>query len=178
MRLILLFALGCASAPKWVEQNTIGEAGFLFNVGEASGIKNEKLARSTANNRARAEVSKSWEVFLATVARTYTESDPEKGVWGCGIRTVSDEFLNEVEIVEEWTHPDGRLFSRARLDLRDVAGYLTRYYRLAPEAQARMEKAVDAAYAEVAGVPPGTYARIVAESHPVHLLASNGEGCR
>jgi hypothetical protein len=196
MRLILLLALGCASnsastptppiapkpfAPKWVEKKVTYENGVLFTVGEVSRIRNHELASSTASNWARAEISKNWDIFTAHWIRAFIDSYPESDrplTFSCAIRDFLREFLNQVEIVDQWERSDGTFFSRGRLDLRSVASSLVLNYQLEGDKKARIEKAVDAAYAEVAGVPPGTYSKLAVASQPVQVLAANAGGCR
>jgi len=82
---IILFALlatarvaSAADLPQWVTRgstafNNAGERAF-YGVGSASGIKNPPLLRSTADNRARAELGKIFETFSASLMKDYMNS--------------------------------------------------------------------------------------------------------
>ena len=83
----LLLMTGCASAPakldepdmpQWVYKGSGAfeeSAGKVFyGVGIASGISNKALLFSTADNRARAEVAKTLETYVAVLAKDYMAS--------------------------------------------------------------------------------------------------------
>lgn len=94
--------------PEWVTKGSsyTDEEGNRFGVGVASGIKNEALARTTASNRARAELAK-----LDGTAST-------KVVEGEGTRSVTTVVTNTqagVEIVAQWVDPStGTVYALAR----------------------------------------------------------------
>lgn len=66
------------AAPEWVAKGTGaygGERGRVFyGVGSASGIGNASLLRSTADNRARNEVAKIFEVYSLSLMKDYMAS--------------------------------------------------------------------------------------------------------
>jgi hypothetical protein len=58
--------------PEWVNKGSGafgGEKRVFYGVGSASGIRNHALARTTADNRARAEISKTFQVYSASTSR-------------------------------------------------------------------------------------------------------------
>src|SRR3954454_16648411 len=61
--------------PEWVVKGSRafgGEAGRIFyGVGQVNGIKNMALARTTADNRARAEIAKIFETYSASLMKDY-----------------------------------------------------------------------------------------------------------
>jgi hypothetical protein len=116
--------------PEWVMKGSGafgGEEGKVFyGVGSASGIKNHALARSTADNRGRAEIAKIFEVYSASLMKDYmasttagdmTASSEEQHVEQA-IKTFSAVTLSGVQIVDHWFHPDGTVYALARLDLQ------------------------------------------------------------
>lgn len=117
-------------APDWVLKGSGafgGEKGKVFyGVGSASGIRNNSLLRTTADNRARNEVAKVFETYTASLMKDYQAStsagdvkvtSEEQHVEGA-IKTVTSATLHGVEIVDHWQHPStGEMFSLARLDL-------------------------------------------------------------
>jgi hypothetical protein len=116
--------------PEWVLKGSGafgGEAGKVFyGVGSVTGIKNHALARSTADNRGRAEIAKIFEVYSASLMKDYmasttagdmTASSEEQHVEQA-IKTFSAQTLSGVQIVDHWYHPDGTVYALAQLDLK------------------------------------------------------------
>jgi len=116
--------------PEWVTKGSGafgGEHGKVFyGVGMASGIKNMALARTTADNRGRAEIAKTFEVYSASLMKDYmasttagdmTASSEEQHVEQA-IKTFSAVTLSGVQIVDHWIHPDGTVYALAQLDLQ------------------------------------------------------------
>ena len=116
--------------PEWVTKGSGafgGEQGRVFyGVGEVSGIKNHALARSTADNRARAEIAKIFETYTASLMKDYMASttagdmsaSSEEQHVEQAIKTFSAQTLSGVQIVDHWFHPtDGSVYALARLDL-------------------------------------------------------------
>lgn len=102
--------------PEWVQKGSVKEQGdegtLLYGVGVVSGIKNVALARSTADNRARAEVAK--------LVETHVEAT--EGGGGKEIKTHAAATLSGVEIVDHWIHPtEGSVYALARLEVRAEA---------------------------------------------------------
>lgn len=118
-------------APDWVVKG--GGAGeskdsgkVFYGVGQASGIKNNSLLRQTADNRARADIAKTFQFYSASLMKDYMSStmaaDPnvtsEEQHVESAIKTVTSITMNGVQIVDHWQNPTTmEMFSRARLDL-------------------------------------------------------------
>lgn len=117
-------------APDWVKKGSGAfkkEKGKAFyGVGSAEKIQDFSLLRSTADNRARNEIAKIFEVYNSSLMKDYSAST------GAGkkdvtaeeqhveqvIRTVTKTTLTGIEVIDHWQNPDtGELFSLARLDL-------------------------------------------------------------
>lgn len=94
-----------ADRPEWIEKGSYtDEAGARYGVGKVSGVRNAALARTTADNRARAEIAK-----MVGTATEVTQGDGSTK-----IRTVS-ATLEGVEIVDHWVDPsDGTVYALAR----------------------------------------------------------------
>jgi hypothetical protein len=115
--------------PEWVMKGSGafgGEAGRVFyGVGSVSGIKNHALARTTADNRARAEIAKIFETYSASLMKDYMASttagdmsaSSEEQHVEQAIKTFSAVTLSGVQIVDHWFHPDGTVYALAQLDL-------------------------------------------------------------
>jgi len=145
--LALGFAVGCGGSkqeepknspphlqgidyPEWVTKGSGafgGDAGRVFyGVASASGIQNQALARTTADNRARAEVTKIFETYSASLMKDYMASttagdmsaSSEEQHVEQAIKTFSAATLSGVQIVNHWFHPDGTtVYALAQLDL-------------------------------------------------------------
>src|SRR5262249_45962996 len=117
----LLFA-GCASKPpKWVVKggSTFKDSGAkaFYGVGAITGVQNRPLAVTAADNRARAEVGKLFEVYIASLMKDYTTSTTggaavrgktptsEEQSIDQAVKTFSATTLSGVMIVDRWTDP-------------------------------------------------------------------------
>jgi hypothetical protein len=132
----MLFSIGCASkqpgakAPEWVTKGSgafdVDKGKVFYGVGIASGIKNRALLVSTADNRARAEVAKILETYVAVLAKDYmasttagdmTATSEEQHVEQA-LKTFSKTTLHGAIIIDHWRDPaDGSLFSLCEMDL-------------------------------------------------------------
>jgi len=116
--------------PEWVMKGSGafgGEQGRVFyGVGSVSGIKNHALARTTADNRARAEIAKIFETYSASLMKDYMASttagdmkaSSEEQHVEQAIKTFSAVTLSGVQVVDHWIHPDGTVYALAQLDLQ------------------------------------------------------------
>ncbi|MBM4355489.1 MAG: hypothetical protein FJ109_17155 [Deltaproteobacteria bacterium] len=129
--------------PKWVVRGSgaFEEGGkkIFFGVGMVNGIGNKALARSTAENRARADLGKIFRTYSASLMRDYmasttagdmTASAEEQHV-DQAIKTFSKITLSGVMIVDHWQDPsDGTVYALARLDLAEFGGALEKMKEL------------------------------------------------
>jgi hypothetical protein len=121
---------GCASAPNrpdWVMKGGgafKGEKKMMYGVGIAESIKSEALRRTTADNRAIAEISKQLSVMSASMMRDYmssanaTEDEKASGEQYVEntVKTFTDNTLSGVKIIDRWD--DGKVtYSLATLNL-------------------------------------------------------------
>ncbi|MFC1609394.1 VWA domain-containing protein [Myxococcota bacterium] len=114
--------------PEWVFKGSgsfmEGENPVLVGVGSVSGIKNLPLAKTTAANRARAEIAKVIEVYSASLMKDYMASTTTGEGGGSSeeqhveeaIKTFSAATMSGVTIADYWSSPDGTVFARAFLD--------------------------------------------------------------
>jgi hypothetical protein len=102
------------NAPEWVNRGSRVEKGSIFGVASAGGIKNTDLARETAANRARAEISKILEVYSASLMKDYQASttagdmkaSSEEQHVQQAIKTFSAQLMTGVEAREYWLDAD------------------------------------------------------------------------
>ncbi|MBI5510692.1 MAG: LPP20 family lipoprotein [Deltaproteobacteria bacterium] len=127
--------------PEWVMKGSGafgGEKRVFYGVGSVSGIKNHALARATADNRARAEIAKIFEVYSASLMKDYmasttagdmSKSSEEQHVEQA-IKTFSAQTLSGVQIANHWFHPDGTIYALAQLDLAALTDNLSQMKEL------------------------------------------------
>jgi hypothetical protein len=131
------------AAPEWVVKGSgayrHGEDNIFYGVGSAYGIRNFSLLRTAADNRARNELAKVFEVYTSSLMKDYAAStmagDPnqvaEEQHVEEAVKTVTSATLSGVEIVERWQHPaTGELYSLAKLDLEEFENSLEKVREL------------------------------------------------
>lgn len=134
-----VFVVGCGgtqqqaapgvTVPDWVMKGSGAFGGegnrVFYGVGVASGSRNIAALRSMADTRALAEISKTFNVYVASLTKDYLATtmggDPSKVSdeqhFEQAIKTVTSNTLVGVEVVERWQHPQtGDFYSLARLD--------------------------------------------------------------
>lgn len=149
----------CGGAPKWVTQgssamNTKDEKAF-YGVGSVIGIKNEPLAWDAAENRARAEIAKTFQTYTAYLMRDYaaatnandfTKSAEEQNVERA-IKTFSAVTLNGVRKVAQYKDDEtGTYYVLAKLDLKDIKNRLEESKELNAEVRDFVRKNADRAF--------------------------------
>jgi hypothetical protein len=103
--------------PKWVRRGSgvyEGDAGKAFyGVGLAQGIRNLSLLRQTADNRARGEVAKMFDLYVAAMMKDYQRSTTagdfqntaeEQDVVSAQ-KTITEVVLRGVEVRDHWRDP-------------------------------------------------------------------------
>lgn len=102
-----------ADAPEWVHKGSRAAQGSVFGVGAVQGIKNTELARTSAGNRGRAEISKILEVYSASLMKDFQESvtagnfkaSDDAQLVSQAIKTFSANLMNGTELKEYWLDP-------------------------------------------------------------------------
>jgi len=111
---LLVGLAACGGPPKWVKQgsgafNEKDTKGF-YGVGAVAGVRNEPLAWDTAENRARAEIAKSFETYTgylmrdyaaSTTAGDFTKNSEEQNVERA-IKTVTTTTLSGVRPIDRY----------------------------------------------------------------------------
>jgi hypothetical protein len=116
--------------PAWVTEGSTAKAdhsdGSYMGVGMASDIRNQALATSSAENRARAEVAKALETHVASVMKDYLAStaagaaltaSEEQHVEQAS-KSFSSQAMTGVLIVDRFVAADGTVYALARLDVK------------------------------------------------------------
>ena len=147
--------------PEWVNKGSGafgGEKKVFYGVGSASGIRNASLARSTADNRARAEISKTFEVYSASLMKDFSQSitagdmsaSSEEQLVSSAVKTFSANTLNGVEIVDHWIHPTtGEIYSLARLDIAGFSDQLEKAKELSAKVKEQVKRSAEKAFADL-----------------------------
>lgn len=117
--------------PKWVHRGSgafdTDEGGKAFlGVGIASGIRNEALARQTCDDRARGQIARMMDTYVASMLKDYQRSttagdfqnsSEEQDVVAVQ-KTISEVTMSGVEIRDHWWNPQsGAVYALAVLDL-------------------------------------------------------------
>lgn len=108
---VVLAVAACGGPPKWVKK---GSGAFddknFYGVGSVTGVKNEPLAWDTAENRARAEIAKTFETYTgylmrdyaaSTTAGDFTRNSEEQNVERA-IKTVTTTTLSGVKSIDRY----------------------------------------------------------------------------
>jgi hypothetical protein len=121
---------GCGGKPDWVRE---GSGAFkkdqkvFYGVGVAEGIGLESLRRTTADNRAIAEISKQVSVVSTSLMRDYMASTSvpaekkasEEQHVDNTIKTFTSNAVSGVKIIDRY-EDDGTLYSLASLTVEDL----------------------------------------------------------
>jgi hypothetical protein len=123
--------LGIKGAPDWVNKGTQvlnDKDGRLFHgVGSAPALGDESLQRSTADDRARAEVARVFSTYMDVVSSDYAaasgtgaKSDADQAI-SRQIKAVTRVNLSGAKIIGRWLdRKSNTVYSAAELDLKHV----------------------------------------------------------
>lgn len=128
---LLLAACG-AKKPDWVMQGSGAfkkDSKIFYGVGIAEGIRSEALRRTTADNRAVAEISKQLSTLSTSLMRDYMaattvpadqKSSEEQYVENT-IKTFASNMISGVKVIDRYQdEKTGNLYSLATLSLDDL----------------------------------------------------------
>jgi hypothetical protein len=150
-----------ANAPDWVNRGSGafgGEKGKLFyGVGIASRIPNASLRRQTADARARSEIVKTLNTYVAVLNKDYqasttagdmSSSNDEQHVEQT-LKTYSQMDLSGVLIVDHWVDNDGSEFALAQLDMDTFKSNLDKMKQLSAQVRDAVRANADRAFDEL-----------------------------
>ena len=158
--LVLLIGLAaCGGPPKWVKQ---GSGAFnekdtkaFYGVGSVTGVRNEPLAWDTAENRARAEIAKTFETYTGYLMRDYAASttagdfsrNSEEQNVERAIKTVTFTTLNGVRPIDRYKDDKtGTYYVLTKLDLENVKNTLDQSKELNAQVRDFVRKNADRAF--------------------------------
>jgi hypothetical protein len=156
-----LLLAACSSTPKWVEKgggymNEKNSKAF-YGVGGVSGVRNEPLAKETADNRARADLVKYMDTYTAYLMRDYaasttagdfTKTSEEQNVERA-LKTFVNANLSGVAIVDRWEKEDKAgttIYSLAKMDLETFKDQVDRMKELNEAARDFVRKNAEKAF--------------------------------
>ncbi|MBI3551054.1 MAG: hypothetical protein HY077_00930 [Elusimicrobia bacterium] len=154
-----------AQAPDWVNKGSgafkDGGAGVFYGVGIAQGIRNRALSVTASDDRARAEIAKIMNTYVAVLSKDYmastTAGDMSKSSEEQHVSQTLKSFakftLHGAIIVDHWKDPtDGTMFALCKLDMKAVEQTLADSKELDSKVRdyvkANAEKAFDELQAE------------------------------
>jgi len=130
-------------SPAWVCKGSgafdVDKAKIFYGVGIASGIQNKALLISTADSRARAEIAKILETYVALLAKDYMASttagdmsaSAEEQHVEQALKTFTKTTLHGARIVDHWRDSeDGSMFALCEMDLFAFKEALDNYKEL------------------------------------------------
>ncbi len=118
MTALLLAALLASSEPAWVNRGSgafPSGARMFYGVGMANGVKNPSLLRTTADNRARAELAKVFETYSASLMKDYSSTEMQQVEQA--VKTFSASTQQGAEIADRYLGSNGVMYSLCQLDL-------------------------------------------------------------
>jgi hypothetical protein len=146
--------------PEWVLKGSgaFGAEGqkVFYGVGVASNIKNIALLQNTSDNRARAEITKIFETYSASLMKDYMASvsdgdkvSEEQNVEQA-IKTFSAATLSGVQIVDRYKDKsNGAMYSLARLDLNAFSDSLGKMKELSNKAKDYIRQNAERVHADL-----------------------------
>ena len=157
--LVLLGLTACGGPPKWVEKGSVAmnkdDSKSIYGVGSVIGIKNEPLAWEAAENRARAELAKTFRTYTAylmqdyaasTTAGNFTKSMEEQNVERA-VKTFSAVTLNGVRPIDRYKDEDTTTYYvLTKLSLEEMKDALQQAQELDAEVREFVRKNAERAF--------------------------------
>ncbi len=132
--------LGLSDAPDWVNMGTQAvdnENGRLLQgVGMADAMNNTSLQRSTADNRARAEIARILSLYVDNTLKDYSSNSAESSRESVeqSLTSSTRTALTGARIIARWLDPEtGTLYAFAELDMQQVEALLSTSSALSSE---------------------------------------------
>jgi len=156
---LLIGLAACGGPPKWVKQGSGAlndkDGKYFYGVGAVSGVRNEPLAWDTAENRARAEIAKTFETYTGYLMRDYAASttagdfsrNSEEQNVERAIKTVTFTTLNGVRPIDRYKDDKtGTYYVLTKLDLENVKNTLDQSKELNAQVRDFVRKNADRAF--------------------------------
>ncbi len=158
-----VFVVGCSSAPKRPDWIMKGAGAFpkeksFYGVGAVSGVKNIPLAFRAADNQARADIAKQFEVYTASLMKQYAASTTAGNMAASSeeqnveeaTKTFTAISLSGTQIVDhhEETSKDGipTIYALAKLDIEKVKENMEKAQELSSQVRDYVRKNADKSF--------------------------------
>jgi hypothetical protein len=127
-----LMLAACSGSPKWVSKGggymSEKDSKAFYGVGAVTGLRNEPLAKETADNRARADLAKYVDTYTSYLMRDYAASTTAGDFTKTGeeqhieraLKTFVSAHLSGVQVVDRWEREEKHgktVYSLAKMDL-------------------------------------------------------------
>lgn len=141
----------------------------FYGVGKVRGIQNKALARSTASNRARAEIVKTSETFLAMLINGYMDSmtDDERRKTnevqhvGGMLKSLNRAAMSDVEILKfSFDSNNGIWYALARLEIDEFLNNINNLQNIQPQLIEYINKNAMKVYTQMEKESPDQIAKI------------------
>jgi len=122
-----------AGTPRWVNRGSGAYDGphgkCFYGVGVLAGVQNPGLSRQAVDNRARGEIAKMFDLYVAAMMKDYQRSttagdfknSAEEQDIVSAQKTITEVTLRGVEVRDHWVDPqDGTKYALAILDLNGI----------------------------------------------------------
>jgi len=148
--------MACGGPPNWVEEGSGAmnqdDSKSIYGVGAIVGVKNEPLAWEAAENRARAELAKTFRTYTAylmqdyaasTTAGNFTKSTEEQNVERA-VKTFTAVTLNGVRPVDRYKDEDtSTYYVLTKLSVEEMKNVLQQAKELDVEVREYVKKNAD-----------------------------------
>jgi hypothetical protein len=152
----------CGGPPQWVEEGSGAmnkdDAKSIYGVGAIVGVKNEPLAWEAAENRARAELAKTFRSYTAylmqdyaasTTAGNFTKSAEEQNVERA-VKTFTAITLNGVRPVDRYKDEEtGTYYVLTKLSVEEMKNVLQQAQELDAEVREYVQKNADRVFKQL-----------------------------
>jgi hypothetical protein len=149
------------AGPDWIDKGSgafSSDAGkVLRGVGIASGIRNVALLRTTADDRARAELAKVLDTYVSVLNKDYQssttagdmKSSSEEQHVSQAMKSFSQARLQGARIAERYLGADGTQYALAQLDLQQMKDGLSKMRELNERVRDAVRANADKAFDEL-----------------------------
>lgn len=157
--LMACLVTACGGPPNWIHEGSgvlnEDDSKSIYGVGSVIGVKNEPLAWETAENRARAELAKSFRTYTAylmqdyaasTSASDFTKSTEEQNVERA-VKTFSAVTLNGVRPIDRYKDEESSTYYvLTKLSFEDMKEALQQAQELDAEVREFVRKNAEGAF--------------------------------
>ena len=142
--------LGIDNAPDWVNEGSVSVSDdggrYIQGVGMANPMNDMALQKSTADNRARAELAQVVSSFIDVTLNDYAANNGDLGSVNIEreIKTLSKTSLNGSKIKARWKNPETNvIYSFAELDLENIEKMIKQSKSMNGEMKRYLDQSLD-----------------------------------